>query len=579
MYERPSRRFVRERSSQVYKPLPGTLRRGILQTMTRFRVRRGAVVAVLLVLAFAVAAALGVQAYGTARYHRAQADRVLRDYAKLAASRVALQSARGCYFAVTPPLKALQHAHEIAPDKPLPRPKDLHFDMMEHEFSLAPYIRFTFRMNLETGALTTSGQTVPERVRRWLVDTLPQHTRVVYDTSWHMGTVLGQLGGDRRYIAYTVLRDADGMLRTALGFEAKPAALRPLVAEATENRLFALLPRPLTGGVQYDSMGSIIITDRYGVEIYRSAVQYTSPFTGSDTVGTDMGDLSAQTTLRASMADKLIIGGLPKSRLPLILGLLGLTAALIGTALQQLRRESQLTRLRTDFISGVSHELRTPLAQIRMFSETLTLGRVRSDEERRRSLAIIDQEARRLTHLVENLLHFSRSERQTTHITPEPTALAPLVQEVIDGFAPLAAARGASVSASVPEDLVVTADPGAVRQMLLNLLDNAVKYGPAGQDVRIGAARENGVAKLWVDDAGPGIPRADRERVWDRFWRLERDRESAVAGSGIGLAVVRELATLHHGRAWIDDNGPAAGTGTRVVIELPVCARCHRRPM
>ena len=283
-----------------------------------------------------------------------------------------------------------------------------------------------------------------------------------------------------------------------------------------------------------------------------------------------MGDLYAQATLRGAIADKLIIGGLPRSRLPLIVGLLGLTAALIGTALFQLRRESQLTRLRTDFISGVSHELRTPLAQIRMFSETLTLGRVRSDEERHRSLAIIDQEARRLTNLVENLLHFSRSERQTTHITPEPTALAPLVQEVIDGFAPLAAARGARLSAAVPEDLVVTADPGAVRQMLLNLLDNAVKYGPAGQDVRIGAARENGVAKLWVDDAGPGIPRADRERVWDRFWRLERDRESAVAGSGIGLAVVRELATLHHGRAWIDDNGPAAGTGTRVVIELPV---------
>ena len=535
--------------------------------MTRFRVRRGAVVAVLLVLAFGVAAALGVQAYGTARYHRAQADRVLRDYAKLAASRVALQSARGIYFAVTPPLKALQHAYEVAPHKPLPAPKDLHYDMMEHEFSLAPYIRFTFRMDLKTGALTTSGQTVPDRVRRWLVDTLPAHTRTVYDTSWHMGTVLGQPGGDRRYIAYTVLRDADGMLRTAIGVEAKPVALRPLVAEATDK--FPLLPRPLTGGIQYDSMGSIIITDRYGVEIYRSAVQYTSPYTGSDTVGTDMGDLAAQTTLRASMADKLIIGGLPKSRLPLILGLLGLTAALIGTALLQLRRESQLTRMRTDFISGVSHELRTPLAQIRMFSETLTLGRVRSDEERRRSLAIIDQEARRLTHLVENLLHFSRSERQTAHIAPEPTALAPLVQEVIDGFAPLAAARGATVSAQIPEDLVVPADPGAVRQMLLNLLDNAIKYGPAGQEVRIGATRENGAARLWVADGGPGIPRADRERVWERFWRLERDRGSSVAGSGIGLAVVRELASLHHGRTWIDDAGPEGGSGTRVVIELP----------
>src|SRR6266540_1468474 len=506
-----------------------------LRTSGRFRVRRGAVVAVLLVLAFGVAAALGIQAYGTARYHRAQADRVLRDYAALAAARVAQRSATEIYYAVVPPLKAIQHAHDMAPRKPLPVPGALHFDAMEHEFSLAPYIRFTFRMDLKSGELETSGQTVPHGVRAWLVDTLPAHTRTIYDTSWHMGTVLGQPDGDRRYVAYTVLRDNEGVLRTALGFEAKPAALRPLVVQATEK--FPLLPRPLTGGVQYDSMG------------------------------TDMGDLYAQATLRASVADQLIIGGLPRSRLPLILGLLALTAALIGTALVQLRRESQLTRLRTDFISGVSHELRTPLAQIRMFSETLTLGRVRSDEERRRSLAIIDQEARRLTHLVENLLHFSRSERQTAHITPEPTALAPLVQEVIDGFAPLAAARGATVSASVPEDLVVPADPGAVRQMLLNLLDNAVKYGPAGQEVRISATRENGVARLWVDDGGPGIPRADRERVWERFWRLERDRESSVAGSGIGLAVVRELASLHHGRAWIDESGDAGGT--RVVIELP----------
>lgn len=539
----------------------------VFPTSTRFRVRRGAVIAVLLVLAFAVAAALGVQAYGNARHHRAQADRVLRDYAALAAARVALQSARAIYWGVAPPLKALQRAQEMAPHQPLPPPKDLHFDVMEHEFSLAPYIRFTFRMDLKTGALTTSGPALPKQVRHWLVDTLPLHTRTVYDTSWHMGTVLGQPGGDRRYIVYTVLRDSEGMLRTAIGLEAKPAALRPLVAEATEK--FPLLPRPLTGGVQYDSMGSVIITDRFGVEIYRSGVQYTSPYTARDTIGTDLGDLFAHTTLREAVADQLIIGGLPRSRLPLILGLLGLTAALIGIALFQLRRESQLARLRSDFISGVSHELRTPLAQIRMFSETLTLGRVRSEDERRRSLAIIDQEARRLTHLVENLLHFSRSERQTTHITPEPTRLAPLVQEVIDGFAPLAAARGATIAASVPEDLIVPADPGAVRQMLLNLLDNAVKYGPAGQEVRIGASRENGAARLWVDDGGPGIPRADRERVWLRFWRMERDRDSAVAGSGIGLAVVRELASLHHGRAFIDEAAPTAGAGTRVVIELP----------
>jgi len=533
---------------------------------SRFRVRRTAVVAVLLVLSLGVAAVLGIQAYGVARYHRAQADRVLRDYAALAAARVAERTRVYIYWAVAPPLKAIKHATEKALGK-LPAPSEVRVDVMEEEFSLTPYIRFTFRMDLKDKRLETAGEPLPAAVRSWLIDTLPTHARAVYDTLWkpNMGTVLGQPGGERRYVAYTLLRDSKGVLRSALGFEVRPSALKPLVIQATEK--LALLPRPLTGGVQYDSMGSIIITDRYGVEIYRSAVQYTSPFTARDTIGTDMGDLYAQATLRPSVAEKLIIGGLPRSRLPLILGLLGLTAALIGTALVQLRRESQLARLRTDFISGVSHELRTPLAQIRMFSETLVLGRVRSDDERLRSLAIIDQEARRLTHLVENLLHFSRAERRTAHIAPEPTALAPLVQEVIDGFAPLAAARGARLSAAVPEDLVVPADPGAVRQMLLNLLDNAVKYGPAGQEIRIGAIRENGAARLWVDDGGPGIPSADREHVWERFWRLERDRGSAVAGSGIGLAVVRELAQLHHGRTWIDETGAAAGT--RVVIELP----------
>jgi len=540
-------------------------------TSTRFRVRRSAVIAVLLLLVFAVTATLAVQAYSNARHHRAQADRVLNDYAALAAARVASQSAREIFWAVTPPLKALEQAREAAPGKPLPDPEHLHFDPMEKDFSIAPYIRFTFSMDLNTRELKTWGQQVPAGVRQWMMDTLPGHTRFVYDTVWegNMGTVLGQPGGERRYVVYRVLRDEHGSLKTAIGYEAKPAALRPLVEKAQKRAYFSLLPRPLVGNVPDDSMGSVIVTDRFGVEIYRSPAQYASPFTARDTMGTDMGDLFAHATLRGALADQLIIGGLPRSRLPLILSLLGLTAVLIGIALFQLRRESQLARLRSDFISGVSHELRTPLAQIRMFSETLTLGRVRSEDERRRSLAIIDQEARRLTHLVENLLHFSRSERQTTHITPEPTRMAPLVQEVIDGFAPLAAARGATLSASVPEDLIVPADPGAVRQMLLNLLDNAVKYGPSGQQIRIGAARENGSARLWVDDGGPGIPRADRERVWVRFWRLERDRDSAVAGSGIGLAVVRELATLHHGRAFIDDTSPTDGAGTRVVIELP----------
>src|SRR5213078_1906361 len=154
------------------------------------------------------------------------------------------------------------------------------------------------------------------------------------------------------------------------------------------------------------------------------------------------------------VAPKLVVGGMPRSNLPMLLSLLALTAGLVVAALLQLRREYELARLRGDFVSGVSHELRTPLAQIRMFSETLLLGRVRSDEEQVLSLEIIDQEARRLTHLVENLLHFSRSERQLTRLSPAPAPLAPLVSEAAEGFAPLAAARGVTLRTELADGVV-----------------------------------------------------------------------------------------------------------------------------
>jgi signal transduction histidine kinase len=201
-----------------------------------------------------------------------------------------------------------------------------------------------------------------------------------------------------------------------------------------------------------------------------------------------------------------------------------------------------------------------------MFSETLLLGRVRSEGEQLRSLEIIDQEARRLTLLVENLLHFARSERQVARLSPAPAPLGVLVREAAEAFAPLAAARGITIATQIADGLVAVVDADALRQMLVNLLDNAAKYGPAAQTVTVGLAAGDGRARLWVDDQGPGIPAADRERVWERFWRLERDRGSAVAGTGIGLSVVRELVALHGGRAWVED---APGGGARFLVEVP----------
>jgi len=319
------------------------------------------------------------------------------------------------------------------------------------------------------------------------------------------------------------------------------------------------------------------VTAADGVELYRTPVQYAPTFAARDSFEHPMmGGIRVQVALRPDVAPKLAIGGMPRSNVPMLLSLLALTAVLVVAALLQLHREYELSRLRADFVSGVSHELRTPLAQIRMFSETLLLGRVRSDDERVRSLEIVDQEARRLTHLVENLLHFSRSERQATRLSPETAPLAPLVREAVEAFAPLAAARGVTFRTELREGLVAPVDAEALRQMLVNLLDNAVKYGPPDQTITVGLDAADGKARIRVEDQGAGIPAADRERIWDRFWRLERDRGSAVAGTGIGLSVVRELVALHGGRAWAEEG--RGGNGARFVLELPLAAQPEAAP-
>jgi len=535
---------------------------------------RALFVAALLLLTLALAGAIALQAYRNFLGHRATAERVLRDYSRLAAARFAQRTEMAVYWSVfSPAIDALSRAKANLPDTPLPPPASLPAPIELHSADFRKLARYTFRYDLLSGRLETAGAAPSLGVRKWLRDTLPVHSRTVYDPKERLGAIVRTMEGVPRAIVYTAVLDKAGHPRTLVGLEEDPGGFEPLYT--AEEDKFPLLPRPLTGGVVYDSLGSTIVTEADGAELYRSPVQYPPTFAARDSFEHPMmGGIRVQVALRPDMAPKLVIGGMPRSNVPMLLSLLALTAVLVVAALLQLRREYELSQLRADFVSGVSHELRTPLAQIRMFSETLLLGRVRSDEERERSLEIIDQESRRLTHLVENLLHFSRSERRLTRLSPSLAPLAPLVSEAAEGFAPLAAARGVALHTDLTDGVVAPVDADALRQMLLNLLDNAVKYGPPGQTVTLGLTVTEGRARICVDDQGPGIPAADRERIWDRFWRLERDRGSAVAGTGIGLSVVRELVALHGGRAWVED-APCSGGGGRFVIELPLEPLVH----
>jgi signal transduction histidine kinase len=287
----------------------------------------------------------------------------------------------------------------------------------------------------------------------------------------------------------------------------------------------------------------------------------------ADTIEPNFGRLITRVGLNTDFAGMLVVGGLPRSRVPMLIALFVIAAGLLTVALLQLRRQQELARLRTEFVSGVSHELRTPLAQIRWFAELLRMGKLRSEEERARSAGIIDQEARRLTYLVENVLNFSRSENGTNRISPSPVDFDHEIDEAIELFAPLARARKMTVASALDSSAVVSLDRDALRQILLNLLDNAVKYGPAGQTITVGSEIAGDRARIWVEDNGPGIPHDQRQRVWEPYVRLTREAESATGGSGIGLSVVRELVTMHGGRTRAES---APGGGARVVIELPL---------
>jgi signal transduction histidine kinase len=402
-----------------------------------------------------------------------------------------------------------------------------------------------------------------------MLDTLPKNAKT-YKPDWVYEVVSGTVEGQTRSIVYQLKRDRAGRPAVAYGFElcfAQFAAdgLRKVMAH------YAILPPSLTGGVPNDSVSndsifSARVFDGNGHMIFESDVQYPDTYTGAYKLDY-FGGLKSVISLRPALAKTLLIGELPSERLPLLLGVLGLSAALAAIGVMQLRRESDLARLRSDFIASVSHELRTPLAQVRMFAETLLLGRVRSDEERLRSLQIVDQEARRLTHLVENILQFSRAEREAIRLAPVPSELASQVREAIEAFAPVARARHVVVQTSLENDVVCLVDPAALRQILLNLLDNAVKYGPLGQTVTITLKRTGDRARLMVDDQGPGIPPDQRNRVWEPYQRLESAVSAAVAGSGIGLAVVAQLVALHNGRAWVE---AGSGRGARFVVEIPL---------
>src|SRR5437016_10242871 len=208
---------------------------------------RGLFIAALLLLTLALAGAIALQAYRNFLGHKATAERVLHDYARLAAARFANRTEMNFYYdAFSPALDALTRAKAGHPDTPLPAPRQLPATTQPHATDFRKFARYTFRYDVRSRRLETAGATPSAPVRKWLRDTLPVHSRTVYDPKEHVGAIVRTLDGMSRAIVYTVVNDQSGAPRTIVGIEEDPRGFEPLY-RADEDK-FPLLPRPSTGG-------------------------------------------------------------------------------------------------------------------------------------------------------------------------------------------------------------------------------------------------------------------------------------------------------------------------------------------
>ena len=348
-----------------------------------------------------------------------------------------------------------------------------------------------------------------------------------------------------------------------VGLVARADSLVPVLQRTLERA--PLLPAVIAGGRDVRTLVDLQILDGVGRTLIRTPNTVAGPMPIDMRV---LPDFPIALNARASMTPEFISGLGPafggSADTPIVLALVLLNGLLVAVAIWQLSRERAFGRMRANFVAGVSHELRTPLAQIQMFSEMLLLGRVRSREERQRALQIIRQESVRLGQLAENVLRFSRPQGMQT--APVTIDLGALAADVAGAFGPIAAAKSVTLDVQTPSaPVTVRGDRSALRQVLLNLLDNAVKFGPEAQTITVAVNARETSAVLSVEDRGPGVPDADRTRIFEPFARGTDTR--GTGGAGIGLAVVGEVIAAHGGRSRTeprhenrDTRRPASGT-------------------
>jgi signal transduction histidine kinase len=402
----------------------------------------------------------------------------------------------------------------------------------------------------------------------------PQFVSVNALEGYSLVTVDGQMliygddpSGRRDHpFAAMLLNGPDGNAIGAGGWWFNPRAfLAEHLRDVVLDRLMST--QGMYGGLELTRHLAVTVLDDVGNEIAHvrepsklptaRTVPMVGPFEGYQV------RVAATVSAPAAIADRLVaievtfIG---------LLALVLLGATFVGA--RYILRQIELVNAKTSFVSNVTHELKTPIAVIKLAVETIELGRYRGESERDKYLRTITRESDRLAQLVDNILDFSRLEAGQRLLHRSPLDLREVVNSAMDSFKLRLEDAGFQYEVLLPDQVPkVLGDNRALQHCLLNLLDNAVKYSRERKEVKVAVASQNGQVSLSVSDRGIGIPAEERERIFEKFARVETGLVHDVKGAGLGLSLVDMLVRAHHGRVEVNST---PGEGSTFTILLPV---------
>jgi two-component system, OmpR family, phosphate regulon sensor histidine kinase PhoR len=251
----------------------------------------------------------------------------------------------------------------------------------------------------------------------------------------------------------------------------------------------------------------------------------------------------------------------------LILGLVVTTVIGAAATLAVLYREARVARLQTDFVNKVSHDLRTPLTSIRMFVETMQMGRLQEPARQAEALTIIAEETKRLSGLISRLLDWARMESGKRQYHRVPVAVSDLLDDALAALEPVLLQAPAAVSCKVEPGLPrVLADREAMADAIVNLLHNAHKYTGPSKRIALSAARRGERVEISVADNGPGVAAPEQKRIFEKFYRAKDPLHRTIEGSGLGLSMVKHIVEAHGGTVAV---ASVPGQGATFTVSLP----------